>query len=140
MKRSDKILLGLYHTWGQLDSKVTLDADEFAWTFNHDPKKWMNGDRRFKVEKGGRFENVRAVEKELIILQAKSFLEFERKNVLDESFTITLLPSGVLRGQKLSNSIGLIDLWYSDHKNGILGLVITILVSAITSFVVSLIT
>lgn len=84
--------------------------------------------------------DISLVAKELTILEAKDCLEFTRPSGFDMCFKIKLQPNGLLRAESLSSMPGRVELWYSEHKNGILGLVVTIAVAAITAWITSIFT
>lgn len=138
MKKSDKILKGIYLHIRAANKDIPLSADELFWLFKNDPKKWKKGDKFQKNEGSQRFDNVSFVERELSLLKAKSYLDFERPKALEKNFKITILPMGICRAQQLSTILGCVDLFYRDNKSGIFGIVLTILISATTSLVVSL--
>lgn len=138
MKKSDRVLLGIYLHFRTTSKDIPLSADELFWLFENDPKKWRESDKLQKNQGSQRFENVNFVERELSLLKAKNYLDFERSKPLEETFKITILPVGICRAQQLSTVFGRVDLFYRDNKNGIFGVFLTIVVSATTSFMVSL--
>lgn len=138
MKKNDRILLGIYLHVRATNEDTPLSADELLWLFKNDPKKWKEGDKFQKTVEGQRLDSVGVVERELSLLKAKNCLDFERPKALEKNFKITILPMGICRAQQLSTILGCVDLFYRDNKSGIFGVVLTILISATTSLVVSL--
>lgn len=149
MKKSDKILLGIYQHWPRLDDDISFEVGELAWVIHHGIDGWRIENGRKKVEYSatkGPGENSYLdkplrdrglVAKELTILQASDCLEFTRPSGVDMRFKIKLLPNGLLRAESLSSLRGRVELWYSENKNGIFGLGVTIAVSAITAWITS---
>lgn len=152
MKKSDQILLGIYQHWPRLDADISFEAAELAWIIYHGVDGWRIENRWKKIE----YSAVKSPEettyldkplrdrglvaKELTILQANDCLEFTRPSGFDMRFKIKLQPNGLLRAESLSSTSGRVELWYSEHKNGILGLIVTIAVAAITAWITSIFT
>ncbi len=152
MKESDKILLGIYQHWPRLDDDISFEAGELAWVIYHGHVGWRieNGWKKmeYSATKGAEEKSYlekplsdRAmVAKELAILQANSCIEFTRPSGFDMRFKIKLQPEGLLRAERLSSISGKVELWYSEHKDGIFGLAVTIVVSSITAWITSMFT
>jgi len=135
-----------------LDDDISLEVAELAWIIYNGVDGWRieNGWKKIEysavkspeensyLDKPLRDRGL--VAKELTILQANDCLEFTRPSGFDMRFKIRLQPNGLLRAENLSSIPGRIELWYSEHKNGILGLVVTITVAAITAWIASIFT
>jgi hypothetical protein len=150
MKTSDKILLGIYNHWPRLDDSISFKTGELAWIVHHGLVDWRqkNGwkEVEYPADKGSNdsymdkpLKDRNRVATELSILQANDCIQFERPSGFDMNFRVQLLSKAFLRAEKLSSWIGRVDLWYSEKKNGILGLVVTIIVSIITAWITSMI-
>lgn len=149
MKTCDKILLGIVNHWPRINETISFETAELAWIIYHDLDGWRieNGWKKieYSAEKGPNensyldkpFRDRAKVAKELSILQANEFLEFDRYPAFDMHFDVRILPKGFLRAENLSTCKGIIELWYSENKNGILGIAMTILLSIITSWITS---
>lgn len=152
MKESDKILLGIYQHWPRLDDDITFEAGELAWVIYNGLEGWRieNGWKKMEypaVKGTGEksyldkpLSDRAMVAKELAILQANNCIEFTRPSGFDMRFKIKLHPEGLLRAESLSSMSGRVELWYSEHKDGIFGLGVTITVSAITAWITSMLT
>ena len=145
MKTSDKILLGIFNHWPRLDEPIKIESSELAWLL-------YNGLTNWRVESG--WQKIRyslddtsffdlqsndksKVTKELSILKANECIYFDRPTGFDGFFQITLRPKGLIRAERLSSRLGKIELWYRENKNGILGLVVTVVVAIITAYITS---
>ena len=150
MKTSDKILLGIYNHCPRLDDSISLKTGELAWVVHHGLDDWRqkNGwkEVEYPADKGSNnsymdkpLTDRSRVAKELSILQANDCIKFERPSGFDMMFKVQLLPNGLIRAEKLSSRTGRADLWYSENRNGIIGLAVTIIVSIITAWITSMI-
>ncbi|WP_041725871.1 hypothetical protein [Desulfurispirillum indicum] len=146
MKTSDKILLGIYQHSPRLNEDITFNSGELAWVIHHGIDGWRieNGWKKIdypvtKTQGENSYLNQQLhdralVDKELTILQACGCLEFSRPSGFSMHFKVQLQPVGLLRAERLSSMRGRIELWYSEHKDGIFGLVVTIAVAALTAW------
>ncbi|MCE5210338.1 MAG: hypothetical protein LLG40_02155 [Deltaproteobacteria bacterium] len=150
MKTSDKILLGIYNHWPRLDDSISFKAGELAWVAHHRLGDWRqkNGWKEviYPADKGSNdsymdkpLTDISRVSKELSILQANDCIKFVQPSGFDTMFKVQLLPNGLIRAEKLSSWRGRADLWYSENRNGIIGLAVTIIVSIITAWITSII-
>lgn len=147
MRATDKILLGLYKFRPILDDDLPLDTGQLAWLLDKDVKKWISFDgiKKYtypatKEENETSYHDRSLRDKARIIrvlsiLAAKRQVSFIPPSGLDLLFRIKLLSDGLLRGEKLDSFFGRVGLLYSDNKDGIIGLLLTALVSAIVSLV-----
>ena len=76
--------------------------------------------------------------KVLSSLSANKYVSFISPKGFDSKFQIELLPEGLLRAEKLDSSFGKLELFYSDNKNGIIGLLLTATVSAFVSLITTM--
>lgn len=150
MKASDKILLGIYNHRPILRDDVPYTIGELCWVVENGPNGWKTktafktigyppnmGDLDSAIERHANDKN--RVINELSILDAKNCIQFTAPTGIDNHFRILLTPNGLLRAEKLSTRIGKIDLWYSENKHGILGLIVTILISITTAVITTII-
>lgn len=145
MQATDKILLGLYRFRPILDENLPLYTGQLAWLLDKGVKSWISSDGIQKYEYTATKEKNETsyldrplrdkarVIKVLSILAAKRQVSFVSPTGFDSLFQIKLLSDGLLRGEKLDSFFGKIELFYSDNKNGIIGLLLTALVSAVVS-------
>lgn len=151
MQASDNILLGLYRLRPVLNDDLPLETGELAWLLEHGADGWIekNGRRKieYSVDKGANesylerpLKDKASLIRELSSLSAKSCVSFEPPKGLDLTFRLKLLPEGLLRAEKLNSCYGQIELWYSDHKGGVIGVLLTIAISAVTSIITTLLT
>jgi len=147
MKIYDKILLGIYSHFPRLDDDITFETGELAWIVHYGLNGWQQDKERQKIEytlekepndKFSLYESLKdrsKVAKELSFLQANDYIEFQRPSGFGNHFRVKLLPKGIIRAEKLSSKLGEIELWYSENKDGIFGLVWTIIISIITAWI-----
>jgi hypothetical protein len=151
MQPSDKILLGLYRLRPVLNDDLALETGHLAWLINKGADGWIGESGPLKLEypanKGSDISYLERplkdksrVSRELSFLTAKNCVSFTAPKGFDHTFRIALLPEGFLRGEKLNSCLGRADLLYSDHKDGIIGVLLTIVVSALTSVITTLLT
>jgi hypothetical protein len=149
MQPGDKILFGLYRFKPTLTEELPLEVGELAWLLDYWVSEWKveNGFNKheYPVGKGANssylerpLKDKARVTKVLSVLSAKSYISFVAPVGFDFTFKIKLLPSGLLRAEKLDSVPGKLGLWYSDHKDGIIGLLITVLVSVITALITTM--
>ena len=146
MKTSDQILLGIYQHWPRLNEHITFESGQLAWVIHNGISGWRieNGWKKIEYPATAAsgeesyldliLRDRALVAKELTILQARGCLEFSRPSGFDMHFKLQLQPNGLLRAESLSSIRGRIELWYSEHKNGIFGLIVTIAVAALTAW------
>jgi|GEM_PF-5645339 len=145
MQATDKILLGLYRFRPILDDDLPLDTGQLAWLLDKGAKNWNSSEGIKKYEYPATKEknedsyldrplrDKARIIKVLSILAAKKQVSFVSPTGFDSLFRIKLLPEGLLRGEKLNSIFGKTELLYSDNKNGIMGLLLTAIISAVVS-------
>jgi hypothetical protein len=150
MQPGDKILLGLYRFQPILTEELPLEVGELAWLLDYRwVKEWKveNGFNKYKypASKGANSSHLERplkdkarITKVLSVLSAKCHISFIAPVGFDHTFKIQILPSGLLRAEKLDSFRGKIGLWYTDNKNGIIGLIITVLVSVVTALITTM--
>jgi hypothetical protein len=71
-------------------------------------------------------------------LQYRRLIRFTKRN--DGTLCVAVTFAGADRAIRLHTRRGRMDLWYREHKDGILGMVTTVIVSLVTALVTVLLT
>ena len=146
-KDEDRILHGLYFFRERLDDEFEVSRDQVLWLTAHsfaDGARWC---------RDGTLQNVdcEAIPAELChkLLASKCelplrYLEHRRLIKLDRRhpriLRVAITFAGADRALRLHSRLGRMDVWYQERKNGFVGLVTTVAVSAITALLVVLVT
>jgi hypothetical protein len=150
MQAIDRILLGLYRFRPVLDDDLPLDTGQLAWLLDNGVKNWISSDGIKRYEYPAMEEKNETsyldrplrdkarVIKALSILTAKKQVSFVSPTGFNSTFRIKLLSDGLLRAEKLDSYFGKLELLYTDNKNGIIGLLLTAIISAIVSLLTTI--
>jgi hypothetical protein len=154
IKKTDKVLLGLYLFNPDLETAIKFETGELVWLIDNSPEIWKDkstgyfnkikydpskdnsGEDLLKQEQRDKYR----VAKFLTKLKAMNYLTFDKPPGFLQDFRVTLLPDGILRADKLKSFLGRIDILYVDHKDGIFILVLMSLTSMIVSFITTMLT
>ena len=138
----DRILHGLYYYREHIDEDMQLSAGEVLWLAMHplaEGDAWHKDGGLQSLDMTEFPEEIRAklmvikLELPLRYLQYRRLIKYARRS--DGILYIAVTFSGADRAMRLHTLRGRADLWYRDHKDGIAGLVITILVALVTTVV-----
>ncbi len=150
MKASDRILLGLYRFKPELNIELPIDTAELAWLYENGATHWVckkgRKKKQYSADKGRNesyldppLRDLAKIKKALSALAAKGLVSFTAPTGFGFQFQVKLLADGLLRAESLDSLFGRIEVWYADNKNGALGLLLTIVVAALTSFITNII-
>lgn len=140
-----KILHGLYYHRLAIGESITYAANELGWLVKasySQGKDWTGKDGRLKTLKVA--DECWPSEQSLFTNRAYRPLTYlHDAGYIFMSASSFLLPSiqvtreGADLARELGTRHGRCGLWYKEHKDGLLGLLITILVSALTAAITS---
>lgn len=141
MRKSElKVLHGLHYIREVVNDSLPFSADEIYWLTKHsfkEGKKWRAKNSLNKLEaEGADYLEKHAktsfeVNKILSYLQSKGYITYQKHS---NFFRVAVTGSGADIAREADTGCGRINIWYKEHKTGILGLIITVLISVITSY------
>ncbi len=138
----DRILHGLYYYHESIDEEVPVLAEEVLWLAMHPLREgdtWHKEGQLQSVDTSVFPAEVRSklatakLELPLRYLQYRRLIKYTRGS--DSTFSIAVTFAGADRAIRLHTRRGRMDLWYREHKEGILGLVTTVLVAFLTALI-----
>jgi hypothetical protein len=141
----DRILHGLYYYRENIDEEVPVTGEQVLWLAMHplrEGESWSNEGQAQSVDTSAFPDEIRAklltakLELPLRYLQYRRLIKYMRRS--DATLSIAVTFAGADRAIRLHTRRGRMDLWYREHKDGILGLVTTVVVSFATALVVVL--
>jgi hypothetical protein len=139
-KDEDRILHGLHYFRESLDEEFTVTSEQILWLAAHsfaDGGSWYrDGDLQ------GFDCSVIPIELRRKLLMSKfelplRYLHYRRLIKFtptgDETANVSVTFAGADRAMRLHTRMGRMELWYQEHRDGFLGIVITAAVSFITA-------
>jgi hypothetical protein len=142
----DRILHGLYYYRESIDEEVPVTDEQMLWLAMHPLQEgdaW-NKDGRLQSVDTSVFPdeiqsklNTAKLELPLRYLQYRRLIKYTRRDSVTLSVAVTF--AGADRAIRLHTRRGRTDLWYREHKDGVLGLAMTVLVAFLTALVTVLI-
>jgi hypothetical protein len=141
-KDEDRILHGLHYFRESLDEEFTVTSEQILWLAAHsfaDGSGW-NKDGELQ----GFDCSVIPIELRRKLLMSKfelplRYLHYRRLIKFtpagDEAVNVSVTFAGADRAMRLHTSVGRMELWYQEHRDGFLGIVITVAVSFITALI-----
>lgn len=142
----DRILHGIYYYRENIDEEVQVTAVQLLWLAMHplrDGETWHKDGRLQSVDTSAfpadiRFKLVTAkLELPLRYLQYRRLIKYTR--VDDAALSVAVTFAGADRAIRLHTRRGRMDLWYREHKDGMLGLITTVAISMITALLTVLV-
>jgi hypothetical protein len=141
-KDEDRILHGLHYFRESLDEEFTVTSEQILWLAAHsfaDGSAWhKDGDLQ------GFDCSVIPIELRRKLLMSKfelplRYLHYRRLIKFtpagDEAVNVSVTFAGADRAMRLHTRMGRMELWYQEHREGFLGIVITAAVSFITALI-----
>jgi hypothetical protein len=135
-----RLLHGLYFERELVACELLYNAPELRWLLDTpipNGRNWRGTDKRLKScpvstsDPIGSFATVLTdVLRPLAYLAAAGYVSYTHES---DIFRVQLTALGADIARKLDSRMGRCELWYSDHKDGLAGLVITIATSAMTA-------
>jgi hypothetical protein len=142
----DRILHGLYYYRESIDEEFIVDNEQVIWLAMHPLREgdaWNKDDRPQSVDTSAFPADVQSklltakLELPLRYLQYRRLIKYTKKDEATLSVAVTF--AGADRAIRLHTRRGRMDLWYREHKDGILGLAATVLVALVTALITVLI-
>jgi hypothetical protein len=143
----DRILHGLYYYRENIDEEVEVTGEQVLWLAMHplrDGESWANEGQLQSVDTSAFPDQVQSklvtakLELPLRYLQYRRLIKYTRRN--DAALSIAVTFAGADRAIRLHTRRGRMDLWYREHKDGIFGMVTTVVVAFVTALIVVLLT
>jgi len=137
----DRILHGLYYYRENIDEEVQVSAVQLLWLATHplrDGEAWHKDGQLQSLDTAVFPAEIRSklitakLELPLRYLQYRRLIKYTRLS--DATLSVAVTFAGADRAIRLHTRRGRMDLWYREHKDGILGLVTTVAISMITAF------
>jgi hypothetical protein len=143
----DRILHGLYYYRENIDEEVPLAGEQVLWLAMHplrEGESWNREGQLQSVDTSAFPDEIRSklvtakLELPLRYLQYRRLIKYTTRS--DATFSIAVTFAGADRAIRLHTRRGRMDLWYREHKDGILGMLTTVVVSMVTALIVVLLT
>jgi hypothetical protein len=138
----DRILHGLYYYRENVDEEMTVSGEQLLWLAMHplpEGEAWNKDGELQSVDSSAFPADIRSklitakLELPLRYLQYRRLIKYSRDS--DGVLCVAVTFAGADRAIRLHTRRGRADLWYREHKDGVLGLVTTILVSIATALI-----
>jgi hypothetical protein len=143
----DRILHGLYYHHQDIDEEVSLSGEQLLWLAMHPLREGESWSKEgvpqsfdtsaVPVEIQSKLVTAK-LELPLRYLQYRRLIKYETRN--DWTLSVAVTFAGADRAIRLHTRRGRMDLWYREHKDGILGLTTTVIVSFVTAVITVLLT
>jgi hypothetical protein len=143
----DRILHGLYYYRENIDEEFSVSDEQVLWLSMNplrDGEAWNKEGQLQSVETSAFPAEIQTklvtakLELPLRYLQYRRLIRFTKRN--DGTLCVAVTFAGADRAIRLHTRRGRMDLWYREHKDGILGMVTTVIVSLVTALVTVLLT
>jgi hypothetical protein len=138
----DRILHGLYYYRENIEEDVQVTIEQLLWLAMHPLREgdaWRRDGKLQSLDASAFPDDVRAklltvkIELPLRYLQYRRLITFARRS--DGTIYAAVTFAGADRAIRLHTRRGRLDLWYREHRDGILGVTITVLISLITALI-----
>lgn len=138
----DRILHGLYYYRENIDEDVQVSSEQLLWLAMHPLGEGAAWNQEGKLQNMDASEfpaEIRAklitakLELPLRYLQYRRLITYARRS--DGKLYAAVTFAGADRAIRLHTRRGRMDLWYREHRDGIVGVTITILISSITALI-----
>jgi hypothetical protein len=142
----DRILHGLYYYRESIDEDVQVTSEQILWLAMHplsEGEAWHKEGKLQHLDASEFPQDVRAklltakLELPLRYLQYRRLITYARRS--DGMLYAAVTFAGADRAIRLHTRRGRLDLWYREHRDGVIGITITILISVITALVTVLV-
>jgi len=138
----DRILHGLYYYRESIDEEVPVTSEQMLWLAMHplrEGESWNKEGRLQSVDTSAFPDEIQSklmtakLELPLRYLQYRRLVKYTRGD--DATISIAVTFAGADRAIRLHTLRGRMDLWYREHKDGILGMVTTVVVAFVTAVI-----
>jgi hypothetical protein len=136
----DRILHGLYYHRQDIDGEVSFSGEQILWLAMHplrDGEAWSKEGVPQSFDTSVVPDDIQPkllaakLELPLRYLQYRRLIKYTQRS--DATLSVAVTFAGADRAIRLHTLRGRMDLWYREHKDGILGLVTTVFVSFLTA-------
>jgi hypothetical protein len=143
----DRILHGLYYYRENIDEDVQVSSEQLLWLAMHplsEGEAWHKDGKLQGLDASEFPEEIRAklltakLELPLRYLQYRRLITYARRS--DGMLYAAVTFAGADRANRLHTRRGRADLWYREHRDGVIGVSITVLISLITALITVLVT
>ena len=138
----DRILHGLYYHHQDIDEEVSLSGEQLLWLTMHPLREGESWSKEgvpqsfdtsaVPVEIQSKLVTAK-LELPLRYLQYRRLIKYETRS--DATLSVAVTFAGADRAIRLHTRRGRMDLWYREHRDGILGIAATVLVSFLTALI-----
>jgi hypothetical protein len=142
----DRILHGLYYYRENIDDEVPVTGAQLLWLAMHPLREgdgWSQDGTLQSVDASVFPAEIQSklvtakLELPLRYLQYRRLVKYTRQK--DESLLVAVTFAGADRAIRLHTRRGRMDLWYREHKDGILGIAATVIVAFVTALITVLV-
>jgi hypothetical protein len=143
----DRILHGLYYRREDIDEEATVSGEQLLWLSMHplrDGESWTQDGEPQSFDASTVPAEIQSklvtakLELPLRYLQYRRLIKYTQRG--DATFCVAVSFAGADRAIRLHTRRGRMDLWYREHKDGILGLTVTVIVSFVTALITVVLT
>jgi hypothetical protein len=143
----DRILHGLYYYRENIDEDVQVTSEQLLWLAMHplsEGEAWHTDGKLQSLDASEFPAEIRTklltakLELPLRYLQYRRLITYARRS--DGMLYAAVTFAGADRAIRLHTRRGRMDLWYREHRDGVIGITITVLISLITALVTVLLT
>ncbi|MDP9089381.1 MAG: hypothetical protein M3O26_11675 [Pseudomonadota bacterium] len=138
----DRILHGLYYYREEIDEPVSVSGEQVLWLAMHslrDAEAWSKAGQPQRFDTADFPSEIESklitakLELPLRYLEYRRLIKYTRRG--DGTLSIAVTFAGADRAIRLHTRRGRMDLWYREHKDGMLGMATTIIVSLVTALI-----
>ncbi|HSZ10162.1 MAG TPA: hypothetical protein VK794_16585 [Steroidobacteraceae bacterium] len=143
----DRILHGLYYYRENIDEDVQVSGEQLLWLAMHplrEGEAWHKDGKLQSLDASEFPEEIRAklitakLDLPLRYLQYRRLITYARRS--DGMFYAAVTFAGADRAIRLHTRRGRMDLWYREHRDGVIGMGITVLISLVTALITVIVT
>jgi hypothetical protein len=143
----DRVLHGLYYYRQNIDEDVQVSGEQLLWLAMHplrEGEAWHKDGRLQSLDASEFPEEIRAklitakLDLPLRYLQYRRLITYARRS--DGMFYAAVTFAGADRAIRLHTRRGRMDLWYREHRDGVIGMGITVLISLVTALITVIVT
>jgi hypothetical protein len=138
----DRILHGLYFYRENIDEDVQVSSEQLLWLAMHPLREggaWHSDGKLQSLDTTAFPQVIRAklltakLDLPLRYLQYRRLIKYARRS--DGMLYVGVTFAGADRAIRLHSLRGRMDLWYREHKDGVVGILMTVLISAVTALI-----
>jgi hypothetical protein len=142
----DRILHGLYYYRESIDEDVQVSSEQLLWLAMHPLREgdaWNQNGKLQRLDPSEFPEEIRGklltakLELPLRYLQYRRLITYARRS--DGMLYAAVTFAGADRAIRLHTRRGRMDLWYREHRDGVAGVSITVLIAFITALLTVLV-